>query len=87
MMHEWDDIIFLTLKFKDSGVDILTALDDIQALLEEHIAKTQAMRGSAFAKPIETEVKVFYDLMLRIQKTIDEWTKVCVCVIPIRYIH
>ncbi|XP_048510723.1 dynein axonemal heavy chain 7 isoform X3 [Athalia rosae] len=76
MTHDWDDVIFPITKFKDSGVDILTGLDDIQALLEEHIAKTQAMRGSAFAKPIEAEVKVFYDLILRIQKTIDEWTKV-----------
>lgn len=76
MTHDWDDVVFPVMKFKDSGVDILTSLDDIQALLEDHIAKTQAMRGSAFAKPIEAEVKVFYDLIIRIQKTIDEWTKV-----------
>lgn len=76
MIHEWDNVLFSTMPFKDSGVTILTQLDDIEALLEEHIVKMQAMRGSAFVKPIENEVKLFYDLLLRMQKTIDEWTKV-----------
>ena len=76
MVHDWDDVIFTTMPFKDSGVNILTQLDDIIALLEEHIVKVQAMRGSAFVKPIEEEVKVFYELLLRMQRTIEEWTKV-----------
>lgn len=76
IMHDWDNVLFTTIAYKDSGVDILTQLDDIQSLLEEHIVKIQAMRGSAFVKPIESEVKVFYEVLLRIQRTIDEWTKV-----------
>lgn len=76
MIKEWDNVIFTTMPFKDSGVEIFTQIDDIEALLEEHIVKTQAMRGSAFVKPIESKVRVFYDLLLRMQKTIEEWTKV-----------
>lgn len=76
MMKEWDDIMFTCVSYKDTGVNILTHLDDIQAILEEHIVKVQAMRGSAFVKLIEEEVKNFYQLLLRIQSTIDEWTKV-----------
>ncbi|XP_076243987.1 dynein heavy chain at 62B [Calliopsis andreniformis] len=76
MISEWDGVIFTTTPFKDSGVTILTHLDDIQALLEEHIVKVQAMRGSAFVKLIEEDVKNFYALLLRMQSTIDEWTKV-----------
>lgn len=57
-------------------MNILSQLDDIIALLEEHIVKVQAMRGSAFVKPIEEDVKVFYELLLRMQRTIEEWTKV-----------
>ncbi|XP_076648749.1 dynein heavy chain at 62B [Halictus rubicundus] len=76
MISEWDDIIFTTVPYKDTGVNILAQLDDIQAVLEEQIVKVQAMRGSAFVKQIEEQVKDFYLLLLRIQSTIDEWTKV-----------
>lgn len=76
MISEWDNIVFTTVLYKDSGVNILTHLDDIHTLLEEHIVKVQAMRGSAFVKLIEEEVKEFYFLLLRIQSTIEEWTKV-----------
>lgn len=76
MISEWDDVLFTISLYKDSGVNILTQLDDIYALLEEHIIKAQTMRGSAFVKLIEEEVKNFYFLLLRIQSTIEEWTKV-----------
>ena len=76
MESEWDTVIFSTLPYKDSKVNILTALEDIQILLEDHIVKVQAMRGSAFVKPIIERVQTFYQLLLRIQKTLDEWTKV-----------
>ncbi|KAG7205245.1 hypothetical protein KM043_018325 [Ampulex compressa] len=76
MISDWDNMLFSTMPYKDSGVNILTQLDDIQALLEEQIVKVQAMRGSAFVKPIEEEVKTFYHLLIRIQSTIEEWTKV-----------
>ncbi|XP_014211752.1 dynein heavy chain 12, axonemal [Copidosoma floridanum] len=73
---EWKDVYFTTMPFKDTKVNILTQLDDIQALLEEQIVKVQAMRGSAFVKPIAAEVRDFYELILRIQMTLDEWAKV-----------
>ncbi|KAK2581073.1 hypothetical protein KPH14_006115 [Odynerus spinipes] len=76
MMSEWDDVVFETVQFKDSGVEILTQLDDIQTLLEEHIVKIQAMRGSAFVKLIRDDVEGFYQKLLRMQATIEEWTKV-----------
>lgn len=76
MINDWDNICFITIPYKDTHVPILTQLDDILMLLEEHIVKIQAMRGSAFIKVIENEVKSFYTLLLRIQSAIDEWTKV-----------
>lgn len=76
MISDWENVFFITIPYKDTHVSILTQLDDILTLLEEHIVKIQTIRGSAFIKVIENEVKYFYELLLRMQSTIDEWTKV-----------
>lgn len=76
MMYEWNDILFKTGTFKETGIVILTQLDDVQAVLDDHIIKTLTMRGSVFVKPYETQVKNWYEKITRINNTIDEWGKV-----------
>ena len=58
MQEDWDDISFTTIPYRDSGVSILSGLDDIQTILDDQIVKTQTMRGSPFIKPFEVEIKV-----------------------------
>lgn len=76
MIAEWDDIKFKTGLFKETGITILTQLDDVQAILDDHIVKTLTMRGSVFVKPYEPQVKTWYEKITRINNTIDEWGKV-----------
>lgn len=57
MMDEWNEIVFKTGTFKETGIVILTQLDDVQAVLDDHIIKTLTMRGSVFVKPYETQVR------------------------------
>ncbi|XP_052747070.1 dynein axonemal heavy chain 12 [Bicyclus anynana] len=76
MMAEWVDICFKTSPYKDTGIFILSGLDDIQSVLDDHIIKTIGMRGSAFVKPFETQVKAWYEKITRVNSTIDEWGKV-----------
>ena len=57
MWAEWEGVKLQTSFWKDTKITILSGLDDIQALLDDHLVKTMTMRGSAFVKPFEAEVK------------------------------
>lgn len=76
MIKEWEPIKFPISVFKDTGIHIMSGLDDIQALLDDHLIKTLTMRGSAFVRPCEDEVRAWYEKLLRVNKTLEEWGKV-----------
>ncbi|KAM6176988.1 dynein axonemal heavy chain 12 [Erethizon dorsatum] len=76
MIGTWDAIFFHISLYRDTGVYILSAVDEIQAILDDQLIKTQTMRGSPFIKPFEKEIKAWEDRLIRIQETIDEWLKV-----------
>ncbi|XP_077462234.1 dynein axonemal heavy chain 12-like [Stigmatopora argus] len=76
MVNVWDGVSLNHQPYRDTGVSILTALDEIQALLDDQIVKTQTMRSSPYIKPLEKEIKIWEENLIRIQETIDEWLKV-----------
>ncbi|XP_039204061.1 dynein heavy chain 12, axonemal isoform X1 [Crotalus tigris] len=76
MMETWDSIFFQTSLYRETGVNILSAVDEIQTILDDQIVKTQTMRGSPFIKPFEKQMKEWEERLIRIQDTIDEWLKV-----------
>jgi hypothetical protein len=76
MRGEWAGIKFECIPYRETGVNILSALDDIQTMLDDHILKAQTMRGSPFIKPLEKEMKRWEEKLITMQDIIDAWIKV-----------
>ncbi|XP_076154944.1 dynein axonemal heavy chain 3 [Alosa pseudoharengus] len=71
MKKEWADLRFSFTEYRDTGTSIVCAVDDIQVLLDDHIIKTQTMRGSPFIKPIEADCKQWEEKLLSMQDIMD----------------
>ncbi|XP_070559259.1 dynein axonemal heavy chain 3-like isoform X5 [Ptychodera flava] len=76
MKGDWETVHFNFVPYKDTGLSILSAIDDVQVLLEDHIVKTTTMRGSTFIAPFEEEVKEWEARLHRIKAILDSWLKV-----------
>ncbi|KAJ3342024.1 Dynein heavy chain 7, axonemal [Gonapodya sp. JEL0774] len=76
MHDDWEPLVFNCVDYRDTGTKILSALDEVQALLDDQIVKVQTCRGSPFVKPIEEEVKAWESTLTNVQDVIDAWLKV-----------
>ncbi|XP_058254502.1 dynein axonemal heavy chain 3 [Hemibagrus wyckioides] len=75
MKLEWTDLQFSFTQYRDTGTNVVSAVDDIQVLLDDHIIKTQTIKGSPFIKPIEAECKEWEERLLQVQDILDAMLK------------
>lgn len=65
----------MTLVFSQ-GISILSAVDDIQVILDDHIIKAQTMRSSPYIKPFEEEMISWETKLISMNDILDVWLKV-----------
>ncbi|CAL8075896.1 unnamed protein product [Calicophoron daubneyi] len=76
MKEEWRQMRFELLPYRDTGISILSAIDDIQVLLDDHIIKAQTMRNSPYIKPFEAEMAAWENKLVSMNDILDVWLKV-----------
>jgi dynein heavy chain len=75
MKIEWAAVNYEVLPYRSSGTFVVSGVDDIISLLDDHLAKTQTMRTSPFIKPIEALCKDWEFRLKYAQGLLDEWIK------------
>ena len=63
MKSDWEAVDLNFIVYKDTGVSILASIDDVEALLDDHIVKTVTMKNSPFIQSFEKDVNE-WDLTL-----------------------
>jgi dynein heavy chain, axonemal len=75
MEKEWESMKFECKPHRNTGTCILSAIDEIQQLLDDHIVKTQAMRGNRYITPFLDRITAWEKLLVGLQDIIDNWLK------------
>jgi dynein heavy chain len=77
-LSEWEPLVCEFKPWKDTGTYILAGgtVDEVQTLLDDHVIKTQTMKGSPFAKIFVDRIGEWEAFLMGSQSVIDVWLKV-----------
>jgi len=77
-LAEWQEMQFEMTPWRDTGTSILAGacVDEIQAILDDQIVKTQTMLASPYIKAFEQRAKEWDFFLQTTQDVVDYWLKV-----------
>ncbi len=76
MKADWANIVLATKPHAGSYIMLGDSVEEIQSLTDDHVMKTQAMKGSSYAKPFEAAIAQWESWLLNTQKLMEVWQKV-----------
>lgn len=76
MEQAWKGVEFEVLPYKNTGTYVMKGVDEIVALLDEHVVMTQAMLFSAYKKPFDERINAWSTKLQTVSEVIEEWIQV-----------
>lgn len=64
MKNDWLAVNFGLVPYRNTGINVLSAVDEIQLLLDDHVVKTHTMKGSPFIDPFREEIQEWEDTLV-----------------------
>lgn len=74
MKRDWMKVNFSLVPYNSSY--ILASFEDIQSMLDDHMAKTTTMKNSSFIVPFEEEVYIWFDQLAKMKSILENISKV-----------
>lgn len=65
MKEDWKNVDFGLASYRDQDISVLSAVDDVQLLLDDHVVKTHTMKGSPFIEPFKDEIQIWEETLVR----------------------
>jgi dynein heavy chain len=76
MKSDWEEVNYHCKKWKESFILEGEAVEEIQTYLDDHIVKTQTMKGSPYAKFMLDDILEWEKKLLKSQDNLEVWLKV-----------
>lgn len=76
MEGEWENVYLQCVAYKNTGTYVLKGIDELMAILDEHVTMTQALQFSQFKGPFVERIDVFDRKLTLTSEVLEVWIAV-----------